>query len=194
MAESMWVSEIIRAKKQIIPLFNLDEYSNQDIKRIAASCQTFSENTIYPSMDLSTYRLLGAVFENYQSINFLSLFEYASSNELTEIIPKTWRLFKFTKKFSKRLIEFSHGEVTIINKDNPFLTLILRNKNAISGTQRLALSRFFDTLKFEIKRDFTAAQKQHEEIIRWFVDMKVVDLEEARSYVITKNDFPEHLL
>lgn len=187
-------SEIIKNKKQVIPLFNLDEYSNVDIKRIMSVSPNFSEDNVYPSMGLSTYRLLSAIFQNYQSFDFLSFFEYTASNELSDIIPETWRLFKLKNNFSKRMIEFSHGEVTIINKDNPFLDLLIRHKNIINRTQKLALSRFFETLKLELKRNFLAVEDQHQEILTWFVDLKIIERQDMIKYILCKDDFPTHLL
>ena len=187
-------AEIIGDNRKITPLFNLSGYSDSDIRRIFSMSTNFSKNTIYPSMELSTYRLISAIFDNYQSLDFLSLLDYTISYELSDIIPKNWKLLRFNHFSSKRIIEFCHGENTIINKDNPFLKLLIKHKNTLTSTQKLALARFFETLQLDLKRDFRFVQEQQESILRSFATSKIIEYKDIASYTINKEDFPTHLL
>ena len=141
------VSKILERHLTVVPLLNLDEYPDSEVKRIIASCDNFSANNIYPSMAFGEYRWLSLLFDRYETIDFLNLYRYKASYKLSDLIPKEWRLFRFNNYYSKRLIEFSHGEVTILNRNNPFLDLIICNRGIITGTRKLALCMFFETLK-----------------------------------------------
>jgi hypothetical protein len=92
------------------------------------------------------------------------------------------------------MIEFSHGETTIINKDNPFLKLLITHKNTLTSTKKLALARFFETLQLDLKRDFRFVQEQQEAILRSFVSSKIIEYKDIVNYLIKKEDFPTHLL
>lgn len=186
--------DILKSKKKIVPLFNLNEYADSHIRQIIAASTVFSEKNVYPSIEYPLFRLLSLLFGDYESFDFLNLISYSSSYELLGLIPNTWRLFKFKDYHTKRLIEFSHGEVTILNRDNRFLDLIIRNKNIKDGYKVMAISMFFETLKSDLKRDIAYVQGKQRDIIRGFADSHIIEEKEIEGYISKKEDFPPRLL
>ena len=136
--------------------------------------------------------ILKMFFKNINGIDFSKYINTIKKNELVGIIPKKWNLVKITNYNTKRMIEYISYPKTIINIDNNFISLLVKNIDKIRDDKTfiLALKGFFKTLKSESKGDFKKFQSNQLEILDWFVRNGLIKSNNLKKYQITVKDFP----
>jgi hypothetical protein len=152
-------------------------------------------DNLYLAMNYPT-KLSELLLDKVTYIDFFQIISAERSYELRGLIPKSWTLAKLNNYKTSRFIEFSHGygEITVVNRDNRFVDLLIRNKDLIYGDRKIALLGFFRSLKQAIRTNFHGVRSQHSEILKWFVDAQVIAEDQIEDYLFVEDDFPPHML
>ena len=144
----MRYEQITENSKPIYILENFNEYQEKQIKQVFSSCSGFSENDIY-LLSNSYYdeTFVKILFKGDHSSCFTDFIKMEKSDELGKMIPISWKLMKFKNYRTDRLIEFTHGypQITILNRDNRFINLIIKGKHLLKREQEMAIEGFFRT-------------------------------------------------
>ena len=183
---------ILKKKRPIVFLEDLEEYNEDYLKQIISNCSEFKQNELYL---LSGKLYAELLFEGIDSRSLLHFIVMERSNELEGIIPEDWKLVSFKNYKSTRFIEFSHrGDITtIVNRDNRFIDILIKGKQIITGAKKIAIQGFCRTLRADLILNFESLIEKQKEILKWFVEAGLICEEEINNYVLTKEDFPLHL-
>lgn len=180
--------ELIARKKTICIVLN---YSNTaHIKEIIDKCKIISKDYIY----IQAEELLSIpefhLNDEFDSVDINKLIGMRKSNELAGLIPVTYKLYSFRNYTSTRLIEFLYP--ITINRDNPFINLIIENIELIKGDKKIAIEGFFRTLMRESKKDLRICRNKQIEILKWFTEKNKISETDFEKYLLTELDFPPH--
>jgi molecular chaperone HtpG len=184
---------ILKDGRPIILLYDLKDYDEAHIKQILSGCSGFAQNELYLLREYPGYLFAECLFEDIDSYSFTFFVNVEKSNELKEIIPKAWKLVRFKNYKTDRLIEFSHYDFTIVNRDNRFINLLIKDRPNITGDRKIAVEGFFKSLKMDIRYNFENVIKKQKEILKWFVEDGLISEDEIDNYILTKEDFPPHI-
>jgi hypothetical protein len=184
---------IIKTGKRIVFLYGLGNYTEDHAKQLLSCCSGFSDNDIYLLPEYPWVNVAPLVFNKHIVTDFVNFLKFKRSDALKGFIPKTWILADFINYKSSRLIEISHFNLTILNKDHKFLDLLIKNKSTIRGDRKIALKGFFRSLKMDVKRRLTEVMESQKEILRWFVQEGIIKDNEMENYILTRDDFPPHI-
>jgi hypothetical protein len=192
--------DIVSKKKFFVILREAFESNGERTKQIFKDCTGFTEDHIYFLNVGHNKSAIEILFPEYtynsgsyrftRETGLLSFISLKESNELEGIIPPTWKLAKFKNYNTSGLLEFLDYH-TILNREHKFVDLLIRNKNIIDGNRKVALESFFRTMKHFLRRDFQKLITQQNEILKWFVDAKLINDIEMKDYIFSRNDF-EH--
>lgn len=69
--------------------------------------------------------------------------------------------------------------------------MLIKNKDIIKGDKKIALEGFFRTLKHDLKNNPDRILSKQREILKWFIDAKLINEHELKNYILTKDDFPD---
>jgi len=142
------------------------------------------------------------LFDNIYTTTFSSFLAsflgITESDELKDMMPKTWKLAKFQNYKTPRLIEFSYHSSpshlnTILNRDHKLVNLLVKGKHIIEDDKKMAVLGFFRNLKKDLKSDFQKVVDKQKDILKWFIDAQLISEDEIGDYILTKDDFPTHL-
>ena len=161
----------------------------KQFEHIFIECSGFSDNKLYIIEQWENYKLIQYFFKNISCDDFLRCLGKKNSNELNDIKPKTWMLARFKKYKTSKFMEFLNP--TILNRDNLFIDLLIKNKDIIKGDKKIALEGFFRTLKHDLKNNPDRILSKQREILKWFIDAKLINEHELKNYILTKDDFPD---
>jgi hypothetical protein len=184
--------EVKVSSKPIIMLSGYWNCTEEHLKQIFSECSGFTEDNFYLLSEYGSDDVAKCLLGNIRQIDFLKFLEMEESNELKNMILKTWKLARFKNYRTSRLIEFSGYQSTILNRDNRFINLLIKNKNIIDDNRKIELEGFFRTLKFHFKYDFQKVLMQQKKILKWFVDEGIIGKDQVENYILSKDDFPPH--
>jgi hypothetical protein len=188
-------SYLIENADRLRGLRGLEEYSENDKKRIFDTCTTLDKELIYLVYEYGYgYYLKALLFNHVHYYDLIDLVELQRKTDLNGFIPATWTLANLKNYKTQMMIPFCHYQVTIINRDNPFIDLLIANKETFTGPKKMVVSDFFRTLKMELKRDLTHTQEKQMEILKILVESGALSADSIESYMIATNDFPVHVL
>ena len=194
-AENIKTADLIGKSEQLKIIFSLNSYSEEHRQRIIRECSGFDEQHLYVLWEpLNNSYVLRLVLNRHYGIDFLSLIDMTKSDEMTGFIPSTWILAKFNNYSTSRLIEFCHGAVTVLNRDNLFINLLIANKNHFKGSRKMAIFGFFRTLKIDLRNNFPLLQEKQKDILKIFVEEGIISENQFDNFIIKKEDFPPHIL
>ena len=186
--------KIVETGKPICILEGLNHYNEEHIKQIFYGCSGFAEDKLYLLSDYSLDNFAKCLFKDVHSTDFLSFLDIEKSDELKGIIPKTWKLVRFKNYKTSRLIELVDYATTYLNRDNAFIDLLIKGKHILTGDKKLAVEGFFRSLKIDLKADFQKIIAKQKDILKWFVNAGVIGEDDINNYILTKDDFPPHIL
>jgi hypothetical protein len=186
--------EILKDGRAIILLKDLMDCDESHLNQIISNCSRFSRNKLYLLCEYPNMNFAKCLFEDVDSRSLIYFIDMEKSNELKGMTPKTWKLAKFKNYKTDRLIEFSHYDFTVINMDNRFINLLIKDKLNISGDRKMAVEGFFRSLKIDVRHNFENVIKRQKEIMEWFVKDGLIGRDEIDDYTLTKEDFPLHML
>jgi len=184
--------KIVETRKPIRILKGLDYYNEEDIKEIFYGWPGFPEDKLYLLSEYPHCEFAKCLFKDVYSTDFLSLVDIEKSNELEGIIPKTWKLVRFKNYRTSRLIELVDRD-TYLNRDNPFIDLLIKGKHILTRDKKLAVEGFFRSLKIDLKADFQKIIAKQKDILKWFVNAGVIGENDVNNYILTKDKFPRHI-
>ena len=108
---------------------------------------------------------------------------------LGQMIPKSWRVMKFSNYETHRLMEFDSYPNTIINAENKFVDLLLKASDKITANQKLAVQAFFRNLKYDMKKGLEEVISKQKEILNALVEAKLLARNQEHEYILTADDF-----
>lgn len=185
---------ILKDGRPVILLYDLEGYDEDHIKQVVFRCSGFKKNELYLPQEYPGSLFARCLFDDADLHSFTFFVNMERSNELEGIIPKAWKLARFKNYKTTRFIEFSHYKFTIVNMDNRFINLLINGKQIITEDRKIAVEGLFRSLKRDVKSNFEGFIKKQKEILKWFVDAGLISKDEINNYVLTKEDFPPHIL
>lgn len=185
---------ILKDGGAIILVEDLMDCDESHLNQIISNCSGFSQNKLYLLCKYPDMIFAKCLFEDVDSRSLIYFIDMEKSNELKGMIPKTWKLARLKNYKTTRFIEFSHYKLTIVNRDNRFINLLIKDRQNITGDRKMAVEGFFKSLKMDIRYNFENVIKKQKEILKWFVEDGLISKDEINNYVLTKEDFPPHIL
>ena len=186
---------ILKDGRPVTVLYDVKDYDEDHIRQIISGCSGFTQNELYLLLpEYPGYLFVECLFDDVNSHSFTFFVNMERSNELKGIIPKAWKLARFKNYKTTRFIEFSHYKFTIVNSDNRFINLLIKDRLNVTGDRKIAVGGFFKSLKNDVKWNFEGVIKKQKEILKWFVEDGLISEDEINNYVLTKEDFPPHIL
>jgi signal transduction histidine kinase len=186
---------IVRTGKPIVMLKNLDWYDDEHIREMYCGCSRFTENKLYlfSGTDWASHPRCVFLFKDVYECDFTSLFDIVTTDAFKTLMPRSWKVGKFRNYQTSRFMEFSHPGLTMLNRQNRFVALLLRHRGLIKGDKAMALASFFHSFPTDLDHGFPRVTGNQKEILKWFVDAELLAPSEIDDYVLTPDDFPPHL-
>jgi len=179
--------ELIKFEKKLMPL-EIHSCSDRHLQKIFFNHLAFEGDYIYV---MNNY-FLELLFD-IPKVKLDSIIKMNNSEELGDLVPKTWQTVKFLNYKTSSFLEFADNyNLTIINRDNRFIDLIIQNKEKIQDDREIALKGFFRNLRIRLKYNFDEIIKEQKIILKWFVDDGLINEEEIDKYLLKKEDFPTY--
>lgn len=180
--------ELIKFEKKMKPL-EIYSCSDKHLQKVFFNCPEFEDEYIY----VNNNHFFELLFD-IPKLKLESIIKMKDSDELDGLIPKSWRTVKFLNYKTSSLLEFAdnYGNITIINRDNRFIDLIIRGKKKILDDREIAMDGFFRGLRRRLKYNFDEIIKEQKIILKWFIDDGLIDKEEIENYILKKEDFPTY--
>ena len=156
----MAYDEITRSSKPIRILRSY-KYGEECIKQIFSGCSIVVEGELYLlSEGYTSDAVIECLFDDINPITLtsflVSFLGMKESDELKDMIQKTWKLARFQNYETSRLIEcsylssYSHS-TTILNRDHKFINLLVESKHIVRDGKKMAVQGFFKDLRKDLK-------------------------------------------
>ncbi|MGB7061917.1 MAG: ATP-binding protein [Candidatus Zixiibacteriota bacterium] len=187
-------ADIVDSGKPALLLDGLGLYADEHIQEMYRGCTGFKKGQLYVLREPNCGAPAEFLFENVRTKDFTSLFKFTELEELAWMLPRTWKIAKFENYRTSRFIEFRHPSMTLVSTENRFVALLLRHKHLIEGDRAMALHDFFTTFPRNLGRYFRLLVDKQREILRWFVEARLLGEAQVHEYLFTREDFPPHLM
>lgn len=186
-------AEIVAKRKAIVRV-TVDVFFARSswLAHILKNCTGFRGNLIYVMSH--AYGIFGhdyvkPIFVDVYYDTLTSIMGMTRVDGLAGMVPKSWRVAKFSNYETHRLMEFDSYPNTIINAENKFVDLLLRVSNKITANQKLAVQAFFRNLKYDMKKGLEEVVSKQKEILNALVEAGLLSLNQQHEYLLTMEDF-----
>jgi len=190
---------LIRNVHHLVPLCN---ESVKYLEELIRNCTGFKDGELY----LVEPFIKDIVQGNVKTKELLDFFELEKPSK-PRFIPKQLRLVEFTNYKTDKIIEafrqITEIDETYLNAKHKFVNLLLQNKNIkVIRENKTILKEFFQEIRSidwygisdkKRERYIEEAIKKQKQILQHLTQNGIITEEEAKEYVLTKDDFPQIL-
>jgi len=186
-------SEVRSGRRRSMTLVDgLGRLTDDHIIQLIKGCDGFDRRGLFVISGHLTEFFAKQIFGEIDHRFLGSFLEMERSDEMEGMLPPEWELVRFRNYGTKRMIEFWDYSTATLNRDHPFIELIIKHKRRIEP-KRFLVAGFFRMLEYTLKRGFETVKKNQREILDWMVSEGLITSAELRKYIIQKKDLPPHV-
>lgn len=150
------------------------------------------------------------VFNILKGKNIFDFLKLQKSNELKMLLSKiNVSLVRFKNiKTEKFILYYNYPDIyspekkyikpkfsdTLLNRDNKFVQLLIQHQKLIKGDKKMAFESFLKLIEyFPLHLKYDEVMRQQKEILKWFINAKIIEKNDLTKYLLQRSDFSVYL-
>jgi hypothetical protein len=158
------------------------------LKYLVENCLSLPKKGVY-----GTFFHYG-VLDDAKELTLFDYFDIEKFKTLKEFLPSNWFVGRFKNYKTTRFFELIHYQKTVVNRDHPFVDLIINNLEILSPDNKIALEGFFKGIKVDAKRDLNLVLDKQKKILKWYLKKNVISNGDIPTFMLTVDDFPPNYI
>ncbi len=187
--------EISRLNKKI---YNVNRYYDISyLQYIVKNCSSIPKKGIcigYLGYGFGYWNEKKYIFPDAEQVDLYDLLVMEKFRVLKEFLPTSWNIRRFKNYNTGRFFELIHYKYTTLNRDHPFIDLIINNEKFLTPDDKFALEGFFKGIKQDSRKDLNIVLNKQKKILKWFSRKKIISENEFSTYLLKPDDFPPGFL
>jgi hypothetical protein len=171
-------------------LFNVGYLFNVDyLQYVIKNCSDIPKEDVCYGL-FSYFMFKDYLFPDLEHVELYSYLQITKFKDLKKYLPGSWNVGRFNNYNTTRFFELIHYKKTTLNREHPFVNLIICNLNILTPDKKIALEGFFKGIKQDCKKDLSIVIDKQTKILNWYVKKRIISKEDLSVYLLTVEDFP----